>query len=208
MPVYSCALIEPAVAKTRVHAHNQIVLSAKIGEVGYVEAEWSIAVVITPDKVSVQEYQRAAEGAIKQDAHAPAGIFFRKVERAAVPSNAGFRIAPPERFVAVALLLVVANEGQLHRPVVRQVERAPFRIIKFHRGKLELSALGEISLAHAEAKLLFWIGSVSLKELPSKVEQQMLARRHCRRSLSRRSRRIPRQQRMCPADGTAHESCG
>ncbi len=103
----------------------------------------------------------------------------------------------------MALLLFVANEGQLHGPIVRQIERAPFRVIKFCRGKLELAAFGEVSLAHAKAQIAQGVGAMPLKKLPAKVEQEMLTGSYCRQSLSRRHAGIGCKQRV----GTAHRSC-
>ena len=71
----------------------------------------------------------------------------------------------------MALLLLIAHKGQLDRPVVRQIERAPVRVVKFLRGKPKLAGLGEVSLSHAKSQITQRIAAVALKEFPAKVEQ-------------------------------------
>src|SRR5208282_1842162 len=46
VPVNSRAFVEPAVAKTRVHAHYQIVLAPVVQIVGEIETERRVAVVV------------------------------------------------------------------------------------------------------------------------------------------------------------------
>ena len=95
MAIDAGAFVEPAVAKARVHAHNQIIFSAVIEKVAHVEAKRRTPVVVATDEVSVQKNQRAAECAVKLDGDAPTVVFLRNVEGAPVPADAGFRISSP-----------------------------------------------------------------------------------------------------------------
>src|SRR5215831_17722128 len=131
MSIDACALVEPAIAEARIHANHQIVLSAVVQEISQLEAERRVAVVVAADEISVKEDECAAEGAIELDRDTSAIILGGNVERAAIPSNAGFGIAASERLVAVAVLFFIPHKGQLNRPVVRQVERAPLRVVEF-----------------------------------------------------------------------------
>ena len=194
MPVYARAFIEPAVAKAGVHAHHQIVLAAVIQKVAHVEAKGRVPVIVAPNEISVQKHQRAAKSAVKLHRDAPSAVFFRNVEGAPVPAHAGLRIPSPQRLVAVRFLFVIAHKRQLNRPVVRQIERAPFRVVKFLCGKPEFSRLGEVSLAYPKSQVAQRVVRVALKKLPAKVEQQMLPRSHRSQRLSRRSAGIPREQ--------------
>ena len=107
---------------------------------------------------------------------AAAGVAGRNIELAPVPANARLGIAPPERLVSVRLQRVVPNKRQLHRPVVRQVQFAPFRVVVSHLGKFEVAGLGEVVLAVSESEILGRVGAVAELKLPSKVEEQLLAR--------------------------------
>ncbi len=199
MPINSRALVEPAIAKAGVHAHHQKILPAVVEEVADVEAEGRVAVVVAPNEVSVEKHKRAAERAIELDGDAASAVLLGNVERAAVPADARLRISPPQRFVSVRLLFFVVHKRQLYRPVVRQIELAPLRVIKLRRGKPKLARLGKISLAHAKSQVAQRVGAVSLKELPPKVEQQMFPRSHRRHRLRRSRPGIARQQRMSAA---------
>src|SRR4029077_14624140 len=111
MPVYPRPFVEPAIAKARVHAHHQKILAAVVQKIRHIETEWGIPVVVAPNEVSVQENQRASKRAVKLHRDAPSLILLRNIERAPVPAHAGLRISSPQRLLAVAVLLLVANEG-------------------------------------------------------------------------------------------------
>ena len=68
------------------------------------------------------------------------------------------------------LLFFIAYERQFDRPVVRQVQWPPLRIVEFFQSKFEFARLGEIALAHAESKITPRVAAMSLKKLPSEVE--------------------------------------
>src|SRR6266496_4395722 len=144
-----------------------MVLAAVVQKIGEIEAERRISIVVAPNEIAVQKHKRAAKGSVELDDGASPGIFLRCIEDAAVPADAGFGIAATERFVAVAVLFLVAYERQFHGPIVRQVQWTPFGVVEFLRGKPEFAAFGEVSLAHAEAQIARWVGTVSLKKLPA-----------------------------------------
>ena len=196
MPVNPRAFVEPAIAKAGVHAHHQIILPAIIQKVRHVEVKRRVPVVVAPNEISVQKHQRAAKRAVKLHRDAPSLIFLRNIERPPVPAHARLRIPPPQRFVAVAVLLLVAHKRQLHRPVMRQIQFAPLRVVKLRRRKPQLARLGEISLPHAESQIAQRVSSVPLKKLPAKIKQQTLPRRHRGQRLRRSRSGIVRQQRM------------
>ncbi len=203
MAVDAGAFIKPAIAEAGVHADDQIVLAAIIQKVGQVEAEGRVAIVVATHERAVQEHQRVAEGSVELDRHAPSGVFLGNIEDAPVPAHAGLGIAAAQRLVAVPLLFFIANERQLDRPVVRQVQWPPFGVVEFLRSKFELARLGEIALPHAESQIAPRIAAMSRKKLPAKIEQQTLARSHRGQSLRRRCAGIGRKQRM----GAAHGAC-
>ncbi len=200
MPINAGALVEPAIAEAGVHPHHQIILFAIPEKIAHVETKWSVAVIVAPDEVPVQKYQRAAERAVKLNRDSPSVVFLGNIERTPVPAHTRLRIPSSQRFVPMGLLFVIVHERQFHCPVVRQIERPPFRVVKFLRGELEFAALREISLSHAESQIAQRIVGVSLKKLPAKVEQQTLARSHRGGRFRRRNARIVSQQRMGAAN--------
>src|SRR5436305_5069742 len=197
------ALVEPSVAKAGVHADDQKILSAEVCEISEVETEWSVAVVVASDEVSIQKYERAAKGSVELHANTPPGVFFAKIERTPVPADARLRISAPERLIAMILLLFVAHEGQLYRPVMRQVQAAPLRIVELSRGKLEFAALSEVSLAHTESEVATRIRGVTLEELPIKIQQKSLAGSNSAGKFRGGDAGILRQQCLCALYRTA-----
>ena len=202
MPVNARAFVEPAITKARVHTHHQIILPVVVQEVSQIETEWRVAVVVTADEVSVEKNERAAERSVEFDHNAPARIFLRNIERPPVPANAGFRIAPSQRLVPVAVLLFVVHKRQLNRPVMRQIQIAPFRVVKLRGRKPELAPLCEISLPLAKSQIAARIGGVPLKKFPSEIKEQTLARR---KRTSRFRRGIAREQCMCTLNGPGEQ---
>jgi len=175
--VDSGALVEPAVAEAGVHADDEIVLLAGVDEVGDVEAEGGVAVVVAADEVAVEEDERVAEGAVELEGEALAGVGCGQVEAAAIPADRGLGIAAAERLVAVAVEGFVVDEGQLDGPVVGEVERAPGGVVEFGGSEGEVAGFGEVALGSAEAQIFRGISPVAEHELPAEVEQQTLAGR-------------------------------
>src|SRR5580704_1570522 len=196
MAINTRAFVEPAVAEAGVHAHDHAVLAAIIQEVSQVEAERRVPIVVAAYEEAVQEHECAAERAIEFQDDAPARVFPGNVEYAPVPANTVLRIAATQRFVAVPLQLVIIDERQLDGPVVRQIQRPPFRVVKFLQSKFELTRLGEVSLTHAKPQVAPGIASVSRQELPSEIEEETLSRSERFRGVHRRCATIGRQQRM------------
>src|SRR3569833_2197352 len=133
MTIDARALVEPPIAETGIDS-DHTVLRTVGEEVGEIEAEGSIAVVVSAHEAPVYEDEGVTEGAIELNPDSPARVGGRDLELSPVPSHAGFRITPPERFEAVrakgrVALGVIADERQLDRPVVRKVERSPGGIV-------------------------------------------------------------------------------
>src|SRR5271165_1659712 len=93
MAIDPSAFVEPAVAEAGLHVDDKKILAALVQKVCDIEAEGGIAVVVAANEISVEEDERAAEGAIELDCDAAGGIFFGDIESAAIPADAGFRIA-------------------------------------------------------------------------------------------------------------------
>src|SRR5438045_1831352 len=136
------------------------------------------------------------------------GSFFWNIEGAPVPADAGLRITTPEWLVAMTLLLFIANDRQLNRPVVRQIQGVPFGIVELHRGKFKFTALGEVSLALTEAKIVQRVGAIALEKFPIKVEQQTFAGCNRTGSFRRGDTGILRQHCLGALYGSAHQSRG
>src|SRR5208337_3453692 len=86
MPVNSRTLVEPAVAKARVHARHDAVLGPDIKKIRDVEAEGRVAVVVAADEASVYENKHIAKGAVELKIDAAARIAGRNLELLAVPA--------------------------------------------------------------------------------------------------------------------------
>ena len=180
------ALVEPAVAEAGVDAQGDDVPAAVVEEIAEVEAERRVAVVVPADEAAVDEQHDVAHRAVELDPDAAAAIAGGKLEGAPVPAHAGRREAAAQRLVAVrgqagvVVAAVVVDERQLHRPVVRQVQRAPAGVVEIGRGDPEVAGLGKVALAEAVAEVLARIAAVAEREAPVEVEQPLLARRHRR----------------------------
>ena len=176
MPVNSRALVKPAVAKARVHARHDAVLRPDSEKIRDVEAEGRVAVVVAADEAAVHEEQHIAKGPVELKIDTPARIARRNLELLAVPAHAGLRIAPSQRLVSMRLQRLIADKWQLHRPVVRQVERPPLGVVVTHLGKLEIAGLGKVILAFAESEIAGGVSAMPKHKLPSKIKKKLLAR--------------------------------
>ena len=183
VPVNSRALIKPAVAKAGIDARNQIILAAVVHKITHVELKGSVTVVIPANEVAVQKYQGVAECAVELDSDSPPEVLLGDFKDPSIPPHAGLGIGPSERLVAMVFDRIIVHEGQLHRPIMRQIQRPPFRIIKLRGGKLEAAGFGKIALIFSEIQVARRVSRVPLKKLPIEVEQQVLARGNQRSSL-------------------------
>ena len=91
VPVNARALVEPAVALGGVHADQQHISAAGIGEVGHVEAEWIVAAAVPADVEAVEDHHGLAVGAVEFEGDALAGVGRWDLEDAAIPADAGRR---------------------------------------------------------------------------------------------------------------------
>ena len=176
VPVDSRALVEPSVAKARVHAHHDAVLRAHRKKVGNVEAEWRVAVIVAADEAPVHEDEHIAKRSVELHRNPSPGVARWNVKLAPIPPHACFRIAPAQRLESMRCQRVVPNERQLHRPVVGQVQRAPFRVVVPHTRNLEVVGLAKVFLRVSETEILGRVRPVAELELPARVEEQFFAR--------------------------------
>ncbi len=151
--VDASALVEPTITKGGIHSYHQYVARAVMHEVADVEAEGSVAVIISPDEAAIDEYEGAPKGTVEFEYDAAAEVGGGNVETAPIPADRGFRILSAERLVAVALERFVAHKGQLDSPVVRQVQGAPPGSVERFRRELEIPCFGEVALAGTEAEV-------------------------------------------------------
>ena len=56
MPVNARAFVEPAVAEAGVHANNNRIAAAVVQEIGDIELEGRVTVIISADKTSIHEH--------------------------------------------------------------------------------------------------------------------------------------------------------
>ena len=130
MPVDARAFVEPAVALGGVHAHQQHVAPAGIGEIGDVEAERIVAADVAADVEAVEDDHGLAVGAVEFDGDALAGVGGGKFEDAAIPADAGGGVGAAQRIIALALERGIVLEGQLDGPIVGQIERLPVAVVE------------------------------------------------------------------------------
>ncbi len=176
MAVNACTFVEPAIAETGVHADDDEVLASVVEEVRDIEAEGRVAVVVAANEISVDEKQGVAESTVELKRYPAAAVAGRNIEAAAIPSDAGFGITPPQRLVSVALQALVANKWQLDCPVMWQIQIAPFRVIKLIGREFELARLRKIALSAAQTEVACGITAVAELKFPSEIKEQVLAR--------------------------------
>jgi len=70
----------------------------------------------------------------------------------------------------------VVDKGQLDRPIVRQVQRTPLGVVELRHCEMKLAGFGKIPLTGPEIQILHWIGGVTLKEAPVKIEKKVCSR--------------------------------
>jgi len=171
MPIDTGAFVKPAVAEAGVDAHHNVVLFAAVQITGEIKAKWRIAVVVAADEEAVDEDQHVAKGAVELNPDAAALVTGWHVEFATIPTDATFRIAATQRLVAVRLLLLIPDKGQLNGPVVRQVVRAPLRVVEARLGEFEVARLCEISLPVSEAEVLGRVVAIAEGKPPGEVKE-------------------------------------
>src|SRR6185437_10951549 len=120
--VESRALVKPSISEGGVHANHKVILLAIVEEIGDIEAEGGITVVVATDKATVYKNERTTESPIELQHDPAALVACGNIEHSPVPANAGFRVAAAKRFVTVRFLLFVPHKGQFHRPIMRQAQ--------------------------------------------------------------------------------------
>src|SRR5580658_6566417 len=184
MPVDPRAFIKPPVAETSIYSGDNVILFAVAQEISQVELKWGVSIVVSTDKTPVDKDQDIAKGPIKLNRNSFAQVAGWNFEFASVPTYTGLWITPPERLesmrlhrlVAIRSLQLVAHEGQLDRPIMRQVYHAPLRIVELGFCEFEFAGSRKISLTIAESQISGWVSAVSELKLPAEIEQQLFAR--------------------------------
>ncbi len=207
VPVEAGALVEPALAQRRVHPHRQRVAPPHRRQVGQVEAERGVAAEVLPHILAVEKHHGVAEHAVELHPHALAGRLGRQGEDVAVPAHAGGGVVAPQRLAAVRHQLPVLVEGQLHRPVVRQLDRLPAAVVVVQpRRRRRPQRLGKGALPPPKAQVVGRHVGVAQPEAPAQVQllpplrQGCGRRRRCRRGgflqrgRQRRRRQLRRQR--------------
>ena len=156
-------------------------LVREVGEVRQVEIQRRIAAHVLGDEVAVEEDCSVAEDSIELNRDASPCIAGRQHELSPVPANAGLGILAAQGLCTMPhQRRVVVDEGKVNRPVVRQIDLAPRRIVEARRSRpAHLPCLGEGARAVqlAEAEVLDWIVGIAQGEAPAEVQQQPLAQR-------------------------------
>lgn len=135
MPIDASAFIKPSVAETGIDAGHNIILCAVAQEIGDVELERRIAVIVAPDKATIYEDEDTAESPVEVDRDSATQIACRDLELAAIPAHTGFRVTTSERFESVRILNLVVDKWQFHGPVMgrfnsRHLESSNFALAK------------------------------------------------------------------------------
>ena len=165
--VNSRALVKPAFRFGGIHFHGDHVFPAAIRHVGDVIAEAAVTAFVVADEPAVDKNFAVAERAVEFQPEPFAGIFFWQFKGAAIPRHAVGGKSVAQRLEPVRAVRGFI-EGQLHRPIVRQIHRAPARVAEPDAGRAAAGAgLGQVlGDAPVVAEMKFPVG----------VEQQPFAR--------------------------------
>ncbi len=183
--------IEPALAQRSIDTHGDDVgCLVGIQEIGDVDGERRIGAAVFTHDVAVDHDDAVARHAVELEADALAGIGRVQRKGLAVPADAGLRIVTADRLVAMvggivpddAMIVghqldVLVHEGQLDRPVVRQVNGTPLGIVELDLGGVAAvrPLLGIGALVLAEVEVLVGVVEVTEGKAPPFVQTQALA---------------------------------
>ncbi len=78
----------------------------------------------------------------------------------------------------------IVDKRQLNRPIVRQVQWPPTRVVVLCQGEVKGAAPGKIPLRGAKAEIASGVAAVALKETPVEVKKELLPRSKIDRSRS------------------------
>jgi hypothetical protein len=125
--IYARTLIKPTIAEARINTQNNAVPATVIQEVGEVETERYIAIVVAADEASVDKHKHIAKCTVELDPNAPPEVACWNFEFAAVPTHARFRISTAQGLIPMRAQLIVpvtriiTDEWEFNGPVVRKV---------------------------------------------------------------------------------------
>ena len=181
MTVDSRALVEPSRAIAGIDPNHNAVVAANGDEIGDVVTEGRVAAFIAAEIAAIDEDQDITESSIELDGESLAGVGCGNIKLPAVPTNTRLGIFAANGLESVGCERVVPYERQLDTPIVRQLQRPPFGVVEPDFRKLKTAGLGEDFLILAKAQVAVRIVGIAQLEIPSKVEEQLLARRNGRR---------------------------
>src|SRR5881394_1691659 len=107
--IYARTFVEPAVTEAGIHSQDDVVPAAVIQEVGEIETERSVAIVVASDEATVHKHKHIAKGTIELDQNAAAEVARWNFELAPVPAHAVFGIPAAERLKAVGTQRTVST---------------------------------------------------------------------------------------------------
>ena len=168
MPVNPRALVKPALELARVHLHRHEILPAEPHDVRDVLAETVVAALVPRHQPAVHPHRRVAEHAVERQPDTLAGIFLRQLERPAIPADAVLVKTRPHRLEPVARVRRWV-ERQFNRPVMRQIQRAPRRVVEL-LGRRAAARAGLVQPQRIRPV-------VAQMKLPARIQRKMFARR-------------------------------
>ena len=177
------AFVEPAFVLGCVHAHDERILAAVGQQIRHVEPERHVAAQVAAHEVAVEDHDAIAEDAVELDRDAAARVGPGDEERPAVPADARVGERAAERLRAVAVETAILVEGQIDRPVVRQIDggpgRGPGRVVERRLGDAAATANQAAGFrertAAPVAEILRDVVGVAEMEAPAEVGEQALA---------------------------------
>ena len=171
-------LIKPTLFHCGVHPDRDDVSTTVIEIIGQIITEAGIAARLPTEIESVNKDDRIAIDAVKFDADAPAEIRGRNGEGLPIPTQAGFRKFSSDLLAAMARA-PLRRKGNLHRPVVRQIELAPGGIIELLGSRtVPIARFCQIrKIAGSVIEIAGRISRMTEGEAPAGVQRQFFPRR-------------------------------
>src|ERR1051326_569227 len=140
MTVDSRPFVVPSFAQCRVHPQRQNVFSAKVGEIGNVEAERSVPAKVPAEIKTIEDHNGIAKYAVKFHRDTFASVTRAQIKNTAIPANACIGIVAADRLSPVGGQFMIVFKRKFHCPVMGKVDQTPGSIIK-----LQLACLRKIT---------------------------------------------------------------
>ena len=187
--INSRALVKPSVTLRRVHAHQQDILSAGIGEIGDIETERIVAAAVLADVETVEDHHGLAVSAVELKRNPLALVRLGHFEDSSVPADARGWVIAAQRIETLAKKRGVVGKRQLDGPIVRQIERFPVAVVEGEGtgGEKAARLLKVAATSAAEPEVFGRVTRVAEMKAPSEIEQQAFTRRVGLRRFLRRA---------------------